>query len=135
MRTHAEGGPSTPALELEKVPATQGNTRWGAAETRLIRLYPDADLTPGGWYTLRLRDAVELVDGRTSTKPSEHRFQVACSDPEDPACPPVFPPVARIDGSLPEPLVEEASGCGCASGAGPGWLWLLLAAVVRFRHE
>ena len=36
------------------VPFTPGNSRWGPEFTRLARIMPDEDLTPGGWYTATL---------------------------------------------------------------------------------
>ncbi len=133
----------------QPVPFQQANTRWGAEHTRVIRVQPSADLRPGDWYTARLRAGVERIDGATSTEDVELRFQVACADPDDPACPALDDlPVARIDG-LPEeeptatdpgesadtgtppaseaeaPPVEEA-GCGCTSAPSP-WRWLPLA--------
>ena len=112
----------------QPVAFTQANTRWGAGHTRLIRLLPDEPLTPGGWYTARLKPGAQLVDGRTTTAPYELTFQVACLDDDDPSCPDLGDiPVAHIDGIPDE--VDEPQGCGCSSGAGPVAAAALLATL------
>ncbi|TNE91188.1 MAG: hypothetical protein EP330_05965 [Deltaproteobacteria bacterium] len=109
------------------VPFTLSNTRWGATHTRLVRIRPDEDLVPGGWYTARLRAGVELIDGGVSSESWEVRFQVACDTADDPACPELGEvDVPWIDGiPEPEPEVEEETGCGCATTGSAGWMPLV----------
>lgn len=119
------------------IPFVPGNTRWGASDTRVIRVAPGEPLTPGGWYTARLRPGASLIDGRATAEPWELRFQVACATADDPACPPLGElPVAGIDGVLAvaDPAGAKVDrGCGCAhGGASPGLAaWALLAAARR----
>jgi len=123
---------------------TAASNRWGADPTRLVRLQPDEALTPGGWYTARLRAGAQTIDGQTSTAAATLRFQVACDTADDPACPDLGElPVADIDG-LDEPVEPDgaggadsgapsaagsatASGCGCATARPTplGWLGLV----------
>ena len=117
----------------QPVAFTQANSRWGPGHTRLIRLQPDEPLTPGGWYTARLKPGAALIDGRSTTEPYEVTFQVACATEDDPACPALEDvAVASITG-IPEAPEgsEEAPGCGCATGGlgGLGGLGLLLPVV------
>ena len=119
---------------------TQANTRWGASDTRLIRLQPQQDLVPGGWYTARLRAGIELVDAQTSEKTYEMSFQVACAE-GDPACPDVGEiAVASIEGLLDEPAETEAaavdaSACHCGSAQAGGAGWFLVLAVAGYRRR
>ncbi|MFT4621898.1 MAG: MYXO-CTERM domain-containing protein [Myxococcota bacterium] len=125
------------------VPFTQANTRWGADHTRLIRLLPEADLEPGGWYTARLRSGVSLIDGQVSTEPWELRFQVDCAEPDPDLCPDQDDIAVASTEGLPEPQAPtedsptetdsgadgkaaSGGGCGCASASGAnGWLALV----------
>ncbi len=70
--------------EDEPVMFAPRNTRWGGTWPRLIRLLPEANLEPGGWYTAGLGEGVELIDGSEAVAFS-HEFQVACEegDPDD----------------------------------------------------
>lgn len=116
------------------VPMTLGNTRWGADHTRIVRVMPEVDLEPGGWYTAQLRADVALIDGQTSQQPWALTFQVSCDDSNPDACPDLGEiPIASIDG-IPEDADTggegEQTGCGCASAgsispAGLGVLVLL----------
>ncbi|MCO4745535.1 MAG: zinc dependent phospholipase C family protein [Proteobacteria bacterium] len=119
------------------VPFRQANTRWGAGHTRLIRVQPEQNLVPGGWYTARMRAGAELVGGEETTEIYELGFQVACDNAEDTACPDLGEiPVARIDGIPvePEPEVEE-SGCGCQSSPARGMGWALLVGLLASRRR
>ncbi len=120
----------------EVVPFTQADTRWGAEHTRLIRLLPEQDLNPGGWYTARMRAGAELIGGQTSAETWELSFQVACEVEGDPTCPDLGAiAVASVDG-LPEeePAAEDDvladGGCGCGAARGMSGLWALLLAVL-----
>lgn len=123
------------------VPFTQANTQWNAADTRLVKLHPDEDLEPGGWYTVRLKSGAMLIDGQQTTQPWELSFQVDCLDEDEADCPDLELDEASIDG-LPEDEDEDtgdgspASGCGCG-GPGPAtpWMALALAALVRRRRR
>ncbi|NCG22427.1 MAG: hypothetical protein GWP91_25710 [Rhodobacterales bacterium] len=116
------------------VPFTQGNTRWGADHTRLIRLMPNEPLLPGGEYTIGMPAGVTLIDGQRTTQDFTLDFQVACDADTADLCPDLGPPpVASIDGVVEEsdPVQDEAtSGCGCATGGANfgvfGWALLLL---------
>ena len=106
--------------------------RWGGNPTRLIRLLPAQTLTPGGWYTARLLPGAETSGGQVSTEGWEQRFQVACEDDSDPACPDLGDiPVASIDGVVDESTdsaepgtgganPDVSSGCGCAANTRTG---------------
>jgi len=121
---------------------TQANNRWGAGHTRVIRLMPEADLVPGGWYTVHLREGLELIDGQTSTTPWEMSFQVECDAASAGDCEDLGDiPVASVDG-IPEEegsgpdsgAAVEEGGCGCdAVGRTAAWLPLVLLAVARRR--
>jgi hypothetical protein len=124
---------------------TQANTRWNAAETRLVRILPAEPLAPGGWYTARFRAGATLVDGRSTTTDWDLRFQVACDTPDDPACEDLGDiPVASIDGLPDEPedtdTSEAGSGCGCSWGGPPcppmpGAALMILALWTRRRRH
>ena len=129
------------------VPFTQGNNRWGQGHTRLIRLMPDADLEPGGWYTARLMPGVSLIDGQTSTEAWEHTFQVECDPPDSELCPDLGDiAVASLDGVPDEPAGgtedtgtksgETNGGCGCVTArpTAGGLALLLCGAVARRRR-
>lgn len=125
------------------VPFTQANTRWGAGHTRLIRVLPEADLAPGGWYTARMRSGARLINGTRTTVEVDLPFQVACLSDSDPACPDLGPiQAASIDGipkepAQPQPAVAVETGCGCAtSSARPqaGVLTLLLSWMLARRR-
>ena len=123
------------------VPFTQANTRWGAAETRLLRVLPEADLTPGGWYTLRLNAGLETIGGLTSQEPWELTFQVECDATSADDCEDLGDiPVASIDGVPEEDAGDTGAapddGCGCmASGAPAGLLPLLLTGLAAVRRR
>ncbi len=124
------------------VPFTQLDTRWGAEQTRLIRLLPERDLIPGGWYTARMRAGAALIDGQTSTETWELSFQVACEGEGDPACPDLGEiAVASVDGLPEEEPAEDdvpaEGGCGCGSARGmPGpWALLLVGLATRRRRR
>lgn len=127
--------------EGQLVPFTQGNTRWNAAETRVIKVAPTEPLTPGGWYTARLRADVELIDGGVTSEVWELPFQVACATEDDPACPPLGDvPIASIDGVPADPPGDTPkqadTGCGCGTPTPSRWgsaLLLALAGVFRRR--
>jgi hypothetical protein len=117
----------------EAVPFTQGNTRWNAGYTRLVRLMPSDDLEPGGWYTARLLPGAELIDGEQTAEPWELTFQVDCDEASAEECDePVDFDVARIDGILAEEEAAPAEdGCGCSSTSGRPAL-LVLSLVMLF---
>ena len=121
---------------------TAASNRWGGDPTRLVRLQPQERLTPGGWYTARLRAGAHTIDGQTTTAAASLRFQVACEAAEDPACPSLGDlPVADIDGideaaaqddsgapAAPRDASAHAAGCGCTSaGIAPAGWWGLAA--------
>ena len=114
------------------VPMTLGNNRWGAEHTRLVRVMPEVDLEPGGWYTAQLRADVALITGQTSQQPWSLTFQVSCDGSNPDECPDLGEiPAASIDG-IPEATdtggEAEATGCSCASAgsAPPAGLALML---------
>jgi len=121
------------------VPFTLANSRWGPGHTRLVRLQPSEDLTPGGWYTARMRAGADLIDGGVTSQTYELSFQVACDGEDDLTCPELDPPIASVDG-LPESAdtggdtggeeEPKETGCGCVSTrsalSGSPALWLLL---------
>ncbi len=124
------------------VPFTQAQNRWGTSYPRLIRVLPDEDLDPGSWYTLRLKEGAQRIDGARTTQPWDHTFQVTCDDTEPERCPDLGDiPVARIDGTLEgsldtgQALTSEpstaASGTACGCDGSPvrapwrGWTRLL----------
>jgi uncharacterized protein (TIGR03382 family) len=110
------------------VPATQMNSRWGPEWTRMIRLAPDVDLTPGAWYTARMGEGIETIDGQISDAPFELTFQVTCDDATADACEDLGDiPEADIDGMDVEEDGDTADtgapddteeGCGCGGGDG-----------------
>ncbi len=120
---------------------TTGNSQWGPSYTRLVRLRPDQDLVPGGWYTARLVAGVETIHGQISDQPWELRFQVPCDENNPQDCPDLGEiPEASIDGLVeeeaePPPGVTEPTGCGCAHPAGVGGLWGLGLAAVALRRR
>ncbi len=111
------------------VPFTQGNTRWGAEYTRLIRVMPDESLVPGAHYTMRMPAGATLIDGQVTSEAYEVGFQVSCDTANAADCPDLGEPdVARIDGVFDEaPVVEAETGCGCDTSGGGGGLLLVLA--------
>ena len=119
----------------EAVAFEQSGNRWGSYPTRMLRLQPTEPLTPGGWYTATMRAGVERIDGQTTTQEWALRFQVACIDEGDPACPALDPPaVASIDGVPPEP--EPEPGCGCqVAGLGGGWVGVGLLGLLSRRRR
>ena len=121
------------------VPFTQANTRWGAGHTRLIRLLPEEDLTPGGWYSARMRSGARLINGTRTTAELDLAFQVACRTDSDPACPDLGPiQVASIDG-IPEdsdqPPAEAGCGCAAVPALPQAWALALLAWVMVRRRS
>ncbi len=118
------------------VAATQGNSRWGPSHTRLLRIMPDEDLAPGGWYTARLRAGVSTIDGLSSSAAWELRFQVECDAETAVDCDELGEiAVARTDGlpvedgdsgageTAPDLGTPAAGppdeGCGCSQGSAP----------------
>lgn len=131
------------------IPFTLAGNRWGGNPSRLIRLQPTEDLTPGGWYTARMRAGATLINGEVTTEPMELTFQVACADEADPACPDLGDiPVASIDG-IPEEAEPEDTGHedasatedkGCGGGcsaAAPAQaaLWAVLVGLAGARRR
>ena len=108
------------------VPFQQAGNRWGNSTTRLLRIQPEQDLQPGGFYTARMRAEAELISGDTTTETWEVGFQVACASPDDAACVNlVAPRVASISG-----IVEQeppAEPCACNGGPSSGWMAATLA--------
>lgn len=142
-----------------RVGASVVGNRWGSDPSRVVRLQPTEPLVPGAFYTARLAAGAEGIDG-TALAAWHHTFQVACAADDDPACPPLAPAVASIDGPVapttptasiptgatadtgadatspteaPAP-VDEAAGCGCDGGAGSGGLWGL-AVLLGWRRR
>ena len=119
------------------VPFTPGNSRWGPEFTRLARIMPDEDLTPGGWYTATLRSGIETIDGQTSTEEWSLTFQVECDDASADACEDLGeitePSITGIP-SAPDTGIAAEEGCGCAS-AGPGPVGLLLLPLVAIARR
>jgi hypothetical protein len=91
-----------------------GNTAWG----RLIQLRPNADLRPGGQYTLALAPGTEVIGTDPSSAAWSLAFQVEC-DPADSAACPDLGPIAepRIDGSEP-PATDPDADAGTSSDTG-----------------
>ena len=108
------------------VPFQQAGNRWGNNTTRLLRILPEQNLDPGGFYKARMRADAELVNGERTTETWEVGFQVACASPDEPACLDlVAPRVASISGIVePEPA---ARGCGCNGSTPAGWMAATLA--------
>lgn len=136
---------SSDMVELEDdqgqpVPFTTANSQWGPSYTRLVRLIPDQDLQPGGWYTARLRAGVATIDGQVSTQPGELRFQVPCEAGNSTDCPdPGDIAEASIDGLVEEeeplpPGPTEPEGCGCGATPPVPLLWGLGLLALRRRR-
>lgn len=123
------------------VPFTQANSRWNPEFTRVVRLIPDVDLTPGAWYTARLASGVETIDGQVSDTAWEYTFQAGCEETTE-GCEDLGDiPEATIDG-LPDevapeeqtPSAEVPVGCGVVPGVSLGGL-VLAAGLVRRRSR
>lgn len=85
------------------VPFEQRNTRWNNGWTRLVRLQPTSDLTPGAHYDVALDPGAELIDGQITAEASTLRFQVACVEENADDCEPLDDvPVATIDDPNPQ---------------------------------
>lgn len=132
-----------------EVPYTVQNSQWGPEYTRVLRLLPAEDLTPGGWYTARLAPGVETIDGGVSAAEWTFAFQVDCDPGDRTDCPDLGDiPEASLDG-IPEEAPEDTAaaddtgaagsdGCGCAAGGGSapaGLALLLVAAAVGARRR
>ena len=122
------------------VPFTQANGRWGPGHTRVLRIQPDEDLVPGGWYTARMRSDAELINGGRTTQQTELTFQVACDDPADPLCPELGDiPVASITGipEVEEPVEasEPETGCGCVTAPGVPLPVVVLMSALGLRRR
>lgn len=90
-----------------------GNTAWG----RLIQLRPNADLQPGGQYTIALAPGTEVIGTEPSTAAWSLAFQAECDETNPDDCPDLgVIPEPRIDGSEPEP--EPGPDAGTDSDAG-----------------
>ena len=63
-----------------EVTFSTSNTRWGAHWSRLVRILPDEDLVPGGWYTVEMGPGADTVGGVPFGSAFKHTFQVACED-------------------------------------------------------
>lgn len=81
----------------QPVPFALRNTRWGETMTRLVRLLPAQDLTPGATYRVSL-DAGTRIDG-LPVAPWSFEFQAACAEGAD--CPALAPVVANLSGEGP----------------------------------
>ncbi len=93
-------GPAGAALS--PVPFELVNSRWGPAETRIVKLTPTSELTPGAWYRVQVPKLPRL-DGVAGT-PFGFEFQAECATDGDPACPAVTPAEWAIDG---KPIVPD----------------------------
>lgn len=118
-------------------PFSQANTRWGAGQTRLIRMQPTQDLVAGDWYTAQMRSGVNLINGTTTSGSYRLPFQVACESGGDPRCLGWgAPAVARIDGLLDVDSTEYGDPdlpITCHAGARPaslGWWSVLGTAMI-----
>lgn len=123
-----------------EVESTLTGTRWGADPTRLMRLEPTATLEPGAWYTAQLA-AGATSNADVTASAWSYTFQVACTEADDTACPPVEADEASIDGIVEdtgdtgdtgEP--EDAEACGCATPVG-GFGWSLLLPLWLRRRQ
>lgn len=122
------------------IPFTPGNSRWGPTYTRLYRIQPETDLTPGGWYTATLRAGVETIDGQVSDEEWSVTFQVECDEgnPED--CEDLGeitePSITGVPEEPADTGITEADGCGCATGSPrqAAWLFALLPLLLHRRR-
>ena len=125
----------------EVVPFSQANTRWGAGDTRLIRLQPTEDLLEGQWYTAQMRPGASLINGSTTTTRYRLPFQAPCSSAGDPRCFTLgAAPVARIDGELdaPDDVVDAESPGSCSTTTGRsgyGWVAILCSGLGAWRRK
>lgn len=123
------------------VPTAAGNSRWGPEYTRVVRSMPLDDLTPGGWYTARLRAGVETIDGQVSAAPWSFTFQAPCDEATADRCEELGDiPEPGLDGVLqedPDPVepTPAAEGCGCATSGPAGWAGAGLAAAALVRRR
>jgi hypothetical protein len=108
---------------------TLRGTRWGGDRglTRLIRLDPSQDLTPGGTYTAILEPGAEVSDGFTTATPFAWTFEVECDDATEcaPLPEPFVPGIDGEGGSMPPtvrdvPPVEPDPDAGADAGADAG---------------
>jgi hypothetical protein len=92
-----------------------GNTAWG----RLIQLRPNADLRPGGNYTLELAPGTEVIGTEPSSAAWSLAFQVECDPTSAGACPDLgVIAEPRIDGSEPPaPEIDADAGTSSDTGA------------------
>ena len=131
---YADGLVSLENQSGEAIAVVQASNRWGASPTRLVRIQPQEELVPGGWYTARLLPGAVTLDGEQTTQPHSVTFQVACRRAGDPACPDEGElPEADIDGPAPrrgDTAADTAARtdaaaaaptpeCGCAAPARP----------------
>ncbi len=127
------------------VATTAANSRWGPEYTRVARLAPLADLTPGAWYTVRARTGLETIDGQASTRRFEHTFQVPCEPDATDACEDLGDLTEPSIDGVPAPPAPDASadaddksdpGCGCGATSQAGWIAPLAAlGLVRRRRR
>ena len=128
--------------------------QWGGDLTRIMRIKPTEDLTPGGNYTLSLNETdVPAVDDTSWNLSLEMAFQVACDESNADDCPDTGEaPEARLDGAadyqaewtdetsweeeVPEPEPEEESGCVAMGVNLNGFLLLMgLGLLMRRRRS
>lgn len=95
-------------------------TRWGNRWPRLMRLMPEVDLTPGGFFEVTLQPGFTRIDDpeRPAGEGHVHRFQSSCMDGMLDICPDLGEiPGPRIDGMVSEPP-EDAGGGDAGDDAG-----------------
>ena len=99
----ADGAPI--AFQLE-------GTQWGNTWPRLMRLMPEVDLAPGGFFEVTLQPGFARIDDpeRGAGDGHTHTFQSSCLEGMLDVCPALGPiPGPSLDGPMSEP-VDDAGG-------------------------